>query len=48
MNKLNTLFNSIGDNNIKNEKTSLDIINEYLILESQGKLKKMKKVFMAF
>ena len=43
MNKLNTLFNSIGDNNIKNEKTSLDIINEYLILESQGKLKKNEK-----
>ena len=48
MNKLNTLFNSIGDNNIKNEKTSLDIINEYLILESQGKLKKNEKSIYGF
>ena len=30
MNKLNKLFNSIGNNTIENEKTSLDIINEYL------------------
>ena len=37
MNKLNTLFNSIGNNTIENEKTSLDIINEYLLLENQGK-----------
>ena len=48
MNKLNTLFNSIGDNNIKNEKTSLDIINEYLILESQGKLKRHEKSIYGF
>ena len=48
MNKLNTLFNSIGDNNIKNEKTSLDIINEYLILERQGNLKKNEKSIYGF
>ena len=43
MNKLNKLFNSIGNNTIENEKTSLDIINEYLLLENQGKLKRNEK-----
>ena len=43
MNKLNKLFNSIGNNTIENEKTSLDIINEYLLLESNGNLKKNNK-----
>ena len=43
MNKLNKLFNSIGNNTIENEKTSLDIINEYLLLEKSGNLKKNNK-----
>ena len=43
MNKLNKLFNSIGNNTIENEKTSLDIINEYLLLENNGNLKKNNK-----
>ena len=48
MNKLNTLFNSIGNNTIENEKTSLDIINEYLLLENQGKLKRNEKSIYGF
>ena len=38
-NKLNTLFNSIGDNAVNNENTSLDIIKEYLNLHNDNKLK---------
>jgi len=38
-NKLNTLFNNIGDNAVKNENTSLDIIKEYLNLHNDNKLK---------
>ena len=48
MNKLNKLFNSIGNNTIENEKTSLDIINEYLLLENQGKLKRNEKSIYGF
>ena len=38
-NKLNTMFNSIGDNAVNNENTSLDIIKEYLNLHNDNKLK---------
>ena len=38
-NKLNTLFNNIGDNAVNNENTSLDIIKEYLNLHNDNKLK---------
>lgn len=38
-NKLNTLFNNIGDNAVNNENTSLDIIKEYLNLHHDNKLK---------
>lgn len=38
-NKLNTLFNSIGNNAVNNENTSLDIIKEYLNLHNNNKLK---------
>ena len=48
MNKLNKLFNSIGNNTIENEKTSLDIINEYLLLENNGNLKKNNKSIYGF
>ena len=48
MNKLNKLFNSIGNNTIENEKTSLDIINEYLLLENQVKLKRNEKSIYGF
>ena len=37
-NKLNTLFHSIGDNTLNNEKTSISIIEEYLKLNSAKKL----------
>ena len=38
-NKLNILFSSIGDNALNDEKTSLDIISEYLKLNTENKLK---------
>ena len=38
-NKLNTLFNDIGNNAVNNENTSLDIIKEYLNLHNDNKLK---------
>lgn len=38
VNKLNTLFNSIGINTIKNEQTSIDIIKEYTQLFFDNKL----------
>ena len=38
VNKLNTLFNSIGVNTIKNEQTSIDIIKEYTQLFFDNKL----------
>lgn len=38
-NKLNTLFNNIGDNAVNNENTSLDIIKEYINLHNDNKLK---------
>ena len=35
-NKLNILFSSIGDNALNDEKTSLDIISEYLKLNTEN------------
>lgn len=38
-NKLNTLFNNIGDNAVNNENTSVNLIEEYINLHNDNKLK---------
>jgi len=39
MNKLNKLYNSIGDNELNNQKTTMSLVEEHLKLFNEGKLK---------
>tara|TARA_Y100000114_G_scaffold69908_1_gene64024 strand:+ start:40 stop:633 length:594 start_codon:yes stop_codon:yes gene_type:complete len=38
-NKLNKLYNSIGDNELNNQKTTMSLVEEHLKLFNEGKLK---------
>ena len=39
MNKLNKLYNSIGDNELNNQKTTMNLVDEHLKLFNENKLK---------
>ena len=38
-NKLNKLYNSIGDNELNNQKTTMNLVDEHLKLFNENKLK---------
>ena len=40
MNKLNKLYNSISDNELNNQKTTMSLINEHMIMFNNGNLNK--------
>ena len=46
MNKLNKLYNSISDNELNNQKTTMSLINEHMIMFNNGNLNNLFKKFV--